>query len=138
MRMRWKSQNKKNEKKKCGREIVYKVGNKWIHHGKNRSQQDSQHKYIVTLRHVCITIVKTEEHCLAVSYFSTISHEQHNFQKRSYFLKYVFDFLYKFCLRHNIISVQNLCVKYPLRSSYFNEIYIFVIDFWKILEYQIS
>lgn len=28
MRMRWKSQNKKNKKKKCGREIVYKVGNK--------------------------------------------------------------------------------------------------------------
>jgi hypothetical protein len=28
MGMRWMSQNKKNEKKKCGREIVYEVGNK--------------------------------------------------------------------------------------------------------------
>jgi hypothetical protein len=38
--------------------------------------------------------------CLAVRYFSTLSHKRYDFRKNATEYKMCFDFLYNFCLKH--------------------------------------
>jgi hypothetical protein len=54
------NKSEKNMKTKGGIDRVY-YGKLAIHHGKSMSQQERQHMYNITLRHVCITIVAMEK-----------------------------------------------------------------------------
>jgi hypothetical protein len=72
--------------------------------------------------------------CLALLYFSTLSHKRHDFRKKGIKHKMCFNFLYNFCLKHfsfyeefSEISqmYEGIHVKYPIFLSDFNEIWVF-------------
>jgi hypothetical protein len=83
--------------------------------------------------------------CLA--HFSTLSHEQRKFWKKVIGHKMCGLSFSQICLKHFLFWEElseiskmyiGLHVKYPLFLSDFNETWIFLIDIWKMLEYQIS
>jgi hypothetical protein len=85
---------------------------------------------------------------LALSYFSTLSHKWHDFGRKLLNTKYVFWFsvqpLYKTFLilrrieQDIIVMCRGRNIKYQLFLSDFNQTWIFLTDFQKILKYQIS
>jgi hypothetical protein len=81
--------------------------------------------------------------CLAVSYFSTLIHKRHAFQKNVFEQKTCFDVLKTFVCnipnsKKNFSETSythiRLHVKYPLFFSEFIRTWIFAIDFSKILQ----
>jgi len=88
--------------------------------------------------------------CPALQYFSTLSHNRHEFRKRTLFnIKYVFWFSIQILLETFLILIRNgrdmikkmyigLHTNCPSFLTAFNENRIFSIDFRKILESQIS
>ena len=94
------------------------------------------------MRHVKVSSVA----CPALPYFSTLHQKQHDFQQGVIKHKmWVFIFpttsetflILRVTHRDIIINVHVLHLKYPSFLSYFNENWIFSIDFRKILKCQI-
>jgi hypothetical protein len=94
-------------------------------------------------------IILSSVACLAVQYFSTLSHKRHDFRgKKVLNIKCVFWFslqllsetflILRRIQRDIIINVHRSSCKVPLLLWDFNETWKFKADFRKILKYQIS
>ena len=95
-------------------------------------------------------IVSWSAACLAVSYFSILSHKRHDFRKKNKLLdiKCMFWFSAQRLAQNYVIlwsserGMIKMCVslpvKYPLFLSDYNETWIFLTDFRKMFKYQIS
>ena len=98
--------------------------------------------------HKCICSIQSSMACPAIQYFFSFSHKQHDLKKKLLNTKCVFWFSLQLLSETFLIlrrkeqdmpkTVHWSPCKYPLLLSEFNDSWIFLTDFQKILKYQIS
>ena len=76
--------------------------------------------------------------CLTVPYFSTLSHKRHDFRKNLLNTKYVFDFLYEFCLKKILIprGIRRDIIRNVHRSSC--QVPVILVGFKKKIELSLQ
>jgi hypothetical protein len=70
--------------------------------------------------------------CLAVSYFSTLSHKRKDFREKVLNIKCAFNFLYNVCLRHLILKeLSEILSKMYITLSLHVKYHLLLLDFNK-------